>query len=132
MLHVDGTCEPGTDVTFAAVAAPRRWVLEMGKMTTENVHSIAKLMECVVDHWGTPLAVMRDMSPNIGGDLARVPACFSEHWSLARTVRHERQQPKRDHPLPTSKKAIRRPKIFDDLKELLGTMIGLTAAKPAA
>ena len=65
VLHVDGTCEPGTDVTFAAVAAPRRWVLEMGKMTTENVDSIAKLMACVVDHWGMPSAVMRDMSPNI-------------------------------------------------------------------
>lgn len=65
VLHVDGTCEPGTDVTFAAVAAPRRWVLEVGKMTTENAKSIARLMECVVDHWGMPLAVMRDMSGNI-------------------------------------------------------------------
>lgn len=65
VLHVDGTCEPGTDVTFAAVAAPRQWVLEEGKMTTENAASIARLLERVVDHWGMPSAVMRDMSANI-------------------------------------------------------------------
>ncbi len=67
-----------------------------------------------------------------GGNLARLPACFSEHWPLARTIRQERQQPKRDHPLPTSKKAIRHPNIFDNLKELVGTMIRLTAEQPAA
>ena len=65
VLHVDGTCEPGTDVAFAAVAAPRRWVLEVGKMTTENANSIAEVLSRVVGHWGIPSALMRDMSQNI-------------------------------------------------------------------
>lgn len=48
------------------------------------------------------------------------------------TIRHERQQPRRDHPLPTSKQAIRHPNMLANLKELLDTLIRLTAEKSAA
>lgn len=64
-LHVDGTCEANTDVLFAAIADPRGWTLEAGKMTTENAAEIRELMQCVVERFGEPLALVRDLSPNI-------------------------------------------------------------------
>ena len=64
-LHVDGTCEAGTDVLFAALAGPRGWVLEVGKMTTENTPEITKVMRRCVERFGNPLAVVRDLSTNI-------------------------------------------------------------------
>ena len=64
-MHVDGTCEPGTDVVFAAFAAPRSWTLEAAKMTTENVTEISQLLRRCVEDFGPPLAVMRDLSKNI-------------------------------------------------------------------
>lgn len=65
VMHVDGTCEPGTDVLFMAMAEPRGWTLEVAKMTTEHKEAISKLMRHGVDQFGLPLAVMRDLSTNI-------------------------------------------------------------------
>jgi len=64
-LHLDGTCEPGTEVTFAGFAGSRGWTLEVAKMTTENAPEISKLLRRCVEHFGTPLAVVRDLSKNI-------------------------------------------------------------------
>ena len=64
-MHVDGTCEPGTDVVFAAVATPRRWTLATAKMATENVEEISQLLRRCDEDFGRPLAVMRDLSKNI-------------------------------------------------------------------
>jgi hypothetical protein len=64
-MHVDGTCEPGTDVVFAAIEAPRSWTLVAAKMTTENIDEISKLLRRCVEDFGPPLAVMRDLSKNI-------------------------------------------------------------------
>lgn len=64
-LHLDGTCEPETDVVFAALAAPRQWTLQVGKMTTENARAVGQLVARVVEHFGTPLAAMSDLSKNI-------------------------------------------------------------------
>jgi hypothetical protein len=64
-LHVDGTCEPGTEVLFAAIAEPCGWTLETAKMASENQVEISNLMRRCLDRFGEPLAVMRDLSPNI-------------------------------------------------------------------
>lgn len=64
-LHLDGTCEPGTEVTFAGFAGSRGWALDVAKMSTENVPEISKLLRRCVEDFGTPLAVMRDLSKNI-------------------------------------------------------------------
>jgi hypothetical protein len=57
------------------------------------------------------------------GSLANLAETFSEHWSLAQAIRRERQQPKTGHPIPTTKKQIRRPDLLDNLKQLLLTTI---------
>jgi hypothetical protein len=64
-MHVDGTCEAGTDVLFTALAEPRGWTLEVAKMTSENRQEISKLMQRAVERFGKPLAVVRDLSVNI-------------------------------------------------------------------
>ena len=64
-LHVDGTCEPDTDVLFMAHAQPQGWTLEVGKMGSENASDISQLMRRCVEHFGPPLAVVRDLSKNI-------------------------------------------------------------------
>lgn len=64
-MHVDGTCEAGTEVLFAAIAEPRGWTLEAAKMPTENTQEIGQLMHRAVERFGEPLAVVRDLSGNI-------------------------------------------------------------------
>lgn len=64
-MHLDGTCEPGTDVLFAVIAAPRLWTLDAAKITSENVAEISQLLRRCVKGFGAPLAVMRDLSKNI-------------------------------------------------------------------
>ena len=43
-LHVDGTCEPDTDVLFMAHAQPQGWTLEVGKMGVGKHSDISQLM----------------------------------------------------------------------------------------
>jgi len=65
VLHVDGTCEPGTDVLFMAVAEPRGWVLETAKMTSETTAEIRAVIHRCAEGLGEPLALVRDLSFNI-------------------------------------------------------------------
>jgi hypothetical protein len=67
-----------------------------------------------------------------GGSLANLPARFAEHWHLAQAVRRERQQPKKDHPLPTGKKDLRRPGLLDKLKQLVATIVHRETAQKVA
>ena len=65
VLHVDGTCEPGTDTVFNVVAGNRGWTLAGAKMSGEDVKQIAGLLRRCVQSFGTPLALVRDLSPQI-------------------------------------------------------------------
>ena len=64
-LHVDGTCEPGTDTVFNAVAGNRGWTLAGAKMSGEDVQQIAGLLRRCAESFGAPLGVVRDLSPQI-------------------------------------------------------------------
>lgn len=64
-MHLDGTCEPGTEVLFAVNAAPRPWTLDAAKMASENIEEISQLLRRCVQDFGSPLAVMHDLSKNI-------------------------------------------------------------------
>ena len=65
VLHVDGTCEPGTDTVFNAVAGNRGWTLAGAKMSGEDVKQIAGLLRHCAESFGKPLALVRDLSPQI-------------------------------------------------------------------
>jgi hypothetical protein len=64
-LHLDGTCEAGTDIIFALLDGHTKLVLVSGKMPTENSSDIAALIEKCISLFGVPLAIMRDLSGNI-------------------------------------------------------------------
>jgi hypothetical protein len=65
VLHVDGTCEPGTDTVFNAVAGNRGWTLTGSKMSGEDAKQIAGLLRRCAESFGPPLALVRDLSPQI-------------------------------------------------------------------
>lgn len=67
-LHLDGTCEAGTDTMFAAIDGRSGLVLVSEKMPTENKEDIAGLIRRCVKLFGQPISVMRDLSDSI--DLA--------------------------------------------------------------
>jgi hypothetical protein len=64
-LHVDGTCEAGTDILFNAVAGNRGWTLTGCKMAAEDATSIQGLLRRCVEWFGQPLALVRDLSGQI-------------------------------------------------------------------
>lgn len=64
-LHVDGTCEPGTEVVFTAIAGNRDWILLGSKMASEDAAQIAQLLRRCVEIFGKPLALVRDLSGTI-------------------------------------------------------------------
>ncbi len=65
VLHVDGTCEAGTEILFNAVAGNRGWTLMGCKMATEDTARIENLLRRCVEWFGPPLALVRDLSPQI-------------------------------------------------------------------
>ena len=65
VLHVDGTCEAGTDIIFTAMAGNRGWTLASCKMATEDTAQIGALLRRCVEWFGLPLALVRDLSPQI-------------------------------------------------------------------
>lgn len=72
VLHVDGTCEPGTDTVFNAVAGHRGWSLAGAKMSGEDSKQIARLLRRCVESFGKPRAVVRDLSSQIETAVAEV------------------------------------------------------------
>jgi hypothetical protein len=73
-LHVDGTCEAGTEIIFAALDGRRAWVLASTKISTENALDITQFVRRCVARFGLPISAMRDLSKNIGDALkAAIP-----------------------------------------------------------
>jgi len=65
ILHIDGTCEAGTDMLFAVKDAISGIILAASKMKTENRKDLTSLLSECVKLYGEPLAVVSDMSVNI-------------------------------------------------------------------
>lgn len=62
ILHIDGTCEAGTPMSFSVIDAISGIVLATCKMNTENKRSIKKLLNKCLEKYGQPLAVVSDLS----------------------------------------------------------------------
>ncbi|MDC0935080.1 hypothetical protein OAS39_02255 [Pirellulales bacterium] len=121
-LHLDGTCEPGTDVLFTALAEPFGWTLEVAKMSSENKVEISRLVRSCVGHFGEPLAVMRDLSKNIANAkqevLPDVPDLICHYHFLENVGTKLCQKP---HGHLTS--ALRRLKVRPALKSLRNDLV---------
>lgn len=116
-MHVDGTCEPDTDILFTAMAEPQGWILEVARMPSENASEISQLMQRCVEHFGEPHAVVRDMSVNIqeakNKVLPNVPDLICQYHFLENVGQKLCEQP---HAKLTQ--ALRRVKIRPALKSL--------------
>ncbi|MEK7312859.1 MAG: hypothetical protein AAB065_00135 [Deltaproteobacteria bacterium] len=60
-LHIDATGEDGRGTLLVAFAGWRRWVLGAWKIPTERSETILPKLRSVVDKFGAPCAVMRDL-----------------------------------------------------------------------
>lgn len=60
-LHVDATGEAGRGTVLAVIAGWRKWVLGSWKISTERTDLILPCLHQVVERFGPPCAIMRDM-----------------------------------------------------------------------
>jgi len=65
-LHLDATCEHGRGGLLVALDGWRGWVLGATRIPTEHQDHIQPLVEQVVELFGDPVAVMRDLGEAIG------------------------------------------------------------------
>lgn len=57
------------------------------------------------------------------GSLANLPAAMAQHWQLAQAIRRERLQPTTDHPMPTTKKQLRHPRLLETVTQTIMKMV---------
>ena len=62
-LHIDATGEDGRGTLLVAYAGWRRWALGAWKIPTENAEAILPRLRQVVQRFGAPCAVVRDLGP---------------------------------------------------------------------
>ena len=62
VLHVDGTCEEGSQVQFACLTGPEPMVLWCDKIDSENAVEIRRVLAEVEQRFGPPAAVVEDLS----------------------------------------------------------------------
>lgn len=60
-LHIDATCEDGQGTLFVAYAGWREWVLGAWKISTERADVIRPLLQSMMDQFGEPRAIVRDL-----------------------------------------------------------------------
>jgi hypothetical protein len=69
-LHIDATGEDGQGTLFVAYAGWREWVLGAWKIPTERADAMVPHLQDVVDEFGKPCAVVRDLGRAVTGAAA--------------------------------------------------------------
>jgi len=62
VMHMDGTCEAGTDVIFSIIDGISGIILVCEKMKTENKKDIVRMIDKCIKTFGCPLGVVSDLS----------------------------------------------------------------------
>ena len=73
-LHIDATGEDGRGTLFVAFAGWRHWVLGAWKLPTERADAILPCLLEVVEEFGAPCAVMRDLGHAMSNAVAALLA----------------------------------------------------------
>ena len=66
VLHVDGTCEAGSQIHFVCMMGPEPIVLWSAKIGSENAVEVRNVLQQVDQKFGRPAATMADLSGSIG------------------------------------------------------------------
>ena len=72
VLHLDGTCDGGSPFIFCGIDSLTKIVLDSVKITSEKAEKIVPFLKRIKQHYGTPLAIVRDMSKGIANAVACV------------------------------------------------------------
>ncbi|MFC1766760.1 hypothetical protein ACFL6U_32385 [Planctomycetota bacterium] len=89
ILHVDGTCEEGSQIHFACLIEPGPIVLWSSKIASENALQIREVLQEVETRFGRPIATMADLSGSIHkAVLTQWPGLpfFYCHWHFLADV----------------------------------------------
>jgi hypothetical protein len=89
ILHVDGTCEEGSQIHFVCLTGPAPVVLWSAKIASENALQIREVLQQVDNRFGRPAATVADLSGSIHkAVLEQWPGLpfFYCHWHLLADV----------------------------------------------
>ncbi|MEW6747622.1 MAG: hypothetical protein AB1486_33240 [Planctomycetota bacterium] len=89
VLHVDGTCEEGSEVHFACLAGPEPIMLWSEKIESENAVHVRAVLHEVATRFGRPAAAVQDLSAPIRNALLEewpgLPIFYC-HWHFLADV----------------------------------------------
>jgi len=89
ILHIDGTCEEGSQVLLVCLDSLSEQVLESRKIASESTEEVRKVLDDVRRDWGIPLAIVHDLRNSLiaaaAEAFAGVPQ-FVCHFHLAADV----------------------------------------------
>jgi hypothetical protein len=65
ILHIDGTCEEGSQVLLVCLDSLSEQILDSRKIGSENGEEVQSVLEDVRRDWGVPLAVVHDLRKSL-------------------------------------------------------------------
>ncbi len=65
ILHIDGTCEEGSQVLLVCLDSLSAQILESRKINSENTEEVRRVLKDVRRDWGVPLAVVHDLRTSL-------------------------------------------------------------------
>jgi len=89
ILHVDGTCEEGSQVVLVCIDSLSGQILESRKISSENMEEVRKVLEDVRRDWGVPLAIVHDLRNTlirVAGEVFQGVQQFVCHYHFAADV----------------------------------------------
>ena len=61
----------------------------------------------------------------LAGSPDHLPAMMAKHWPLAQAIRKDRLGATTDHPMPTTKKQIRNPRLLENLTQIVAQIVAM-------
>ena len=89
ILHIDGTCEEGSQVLLVCLDSLSEQILDSRKISSENSEEVQGVLEDVRRDWGVPLAIVHDLRKSLitaAGETFRGVHQFVCHYHLASDV----------------------------------------------
>jgi len=63
----------------------------------------------------------------VDGSLSNLSSAIANPWATAQAIREERHKPTKEHPMPTTKKQLRNPKLLDNVKQMMAKIVEMAA-----
>ena len=114
ILHIDGTCEEGSQVLLVCLDSLSQQILDSRKISSENSEEVQRVLKDVRRDWGVPLAIVHDLGKSLiiaaGATFPGVHQ-FVCHFHLASDVGTDILSPHVDRLRQLFRRAEVRPKL---------------------